>query len=130
MIAGAVTVVLLMIQFIPAVAAYDLKSTVNDTQDFANSLVSNTMGENGSFATDYVDTLADQAHSYLDSFIKKALLIALAEAVIGISIVVLTLETAHAPGFGRRGAPVRKNSNHIITRNGKSHPNRSRRHRL
>lgn len=132
-IVGAVTMLLLFIQFVPALAAYNLKSTVNDTQDFANSLLDNSiMGGVKNFgATEYVDTLADQAHTYLNDFIRKALLIALAEAIIGISIVVLTMETGTRMSVkGHRGAPVRHNSKHIITSHGKSHSHRSRRHRL
>lgn len=134
MIAAGATALLLVVQLVPAVAAINLKSTVNDAHEFANTLIDSNIIEGGYFdpASDYVDTIAAEAHSFLNNFITKALLIALVETIIGISIVIFTLESgSRAPNYGRRGTPVRGNkSNHNISRYGKSHSNRSRRHRI
>lgn len=169
---GAVMAVLLVIQVVPAVSAFRLKSEVNEMRDSANSLIINILAigggttpqlndpeqinqaidlisENYPFITQFigdyltelsdsgqlsltgiVDSIADSAIDWLNDIILKSLLIALIEAAIGCSLIYFTME--NAPSGGRRGgAPCRaNNNNHTISRNGKSHSYRTRRHRL
>lgn len=136
-VAGSLTLMLLSVQVVPAIGAYRLKSTVRNTQDKVNSLIHSELAQMGGVisenSSEYVDGLARQTHDYLDNFIRKALLIASVEALAGFSIVVFSMEKPIPASArnGRRGAPLRSNrTNHIITRNGKSHTYRSRRHRL
>lgn len=133
MLTGALMLILLIIQFVPTLVAFNLKGTIDDISA-SNSLISSRLFGGGisEVTSEYVESFAEKAHSYLDNFIFKSLLIALAEAVICISIVWLTLEESSCPVRHRRGSGnMRINqSNHILTRNGKSYSNRSRRHRL
>lgn len=133
MVATAITSLLLAFQFIPTVAAMKLKSTAIETQEGINSLIkSNLPPTGGGSLTGSVNEIGNAAVDYLSNFILKELLIALAIYIAGVAVICLTLNT-HAPARGLRGPSSRlksNNSNHIVTRNGKPHSHRSRRHRL
>ncbi len=48
-VVAAITSVLLLVQFVPAIGAYNLKGSIDEVSDFANQLINNELVNGGGY---------------------------------------------------------------------------------